>query len=246
MRQSNGASAFPASQDEEVAEDQVQEGSSASEKSYDKQDNDWFVRGRYLKIFARENGDSDSEIHKKEFILLDSKNTEGTGVRVDRLASKKLPSGWIWKYVEVVGPATSESSDEKAHSVGKSSNDRLQGTHAGSTQIALEEIGCDNKGLQDCYARLDHTYSIPFSKYRCQDLGILSKESLAVLRLRYIGYLANEWNLVQQARDSLDKLLPTPAASLLSSSPSGSTAASLNTASGIPSSNLPKQRRGAS
>jgi hypothetical protein len=206
------------------------------------------VRGRYLKIYARQSGDADSEIHKKEFILLDSKNTEGTGVRVDRLASKKLPSGWTWKYVEVVAPATSESSDEKAHSVGKSSNDRLLGTHAGSTQIALEEIGCDNnmKGLQDRYARLDHTYSIPFAKYKCQDLGILSKESLAVLRLRYIRYLANEWNLVQQARDSLDNLLPTPTASLLSPSPSGSTAASLNTASGKPSSNLPKQKRVAS
>jgi hypothetical protein len=188
------------------------------------QDRDWFVRGKYLKIFAHENGGSDSEIHKKEFILLDTKNSEGTGVRVDRVPKEKLPSGSIWKYVAIVDPAaTTDSSEEKAHSVGKSSNDRLQGTHA---QIALEYIGRDNKGLHDCYARLDHTYSIPFAKYKCQDLGILSRESLATLRLKYIEYLANEWNLVHQVRVS--------------------TVASQNTASGNPSSSVISKRRGVS
>jgi hypothetical protein len=231
MHRQNGTGAPPASQDDEGAEEQGKESRAAS--PYDQQDDDWFIRGRYLKIFARGDKGSDEEIHEKEFILLDSKNKEGTGVRVDHL--KKLPSGWSRKFVAVVGPSMNEAGDEKS-----------QGTHAGSAQIALEEIGCDNKGLQDCYARLDHTYNIPFATYKCQDLGILSKESLAVLRLRYIEYLANEWNLVQQVHDSLEKVLPTPTVSLMSPSPSGSTAVSLSTTSGIPASSIPKRGRGAS
>jgi hypothetical protein len=246
MHRQNGIGASPASQDDEGAEEQGKEGRATS--PYDEQDDDWFVQGRYLKIFARGDKDSDEEIHQKEFILLDSKNTEGTGVRVDHL--KKLPSGWIRKYVAVVGPETSISSDDKAHSASgsRSSDDggRLQVSQAGSTQIALEWIGCDNKGLQDCYARLDHTYNIPFAKYKCQDLGILSKESLAVLRLRYITYLTNEWDLVTQVRESFKDTSSTPTTSLIGPSPSASTAASLNISGGIPASNIPKRGRGAS
>lgn len=197
------------------------------------QDDDWFVEGRYLKIFARRGDDSDREIHQKEFILLDSKNKEGTGVRVGRITGRRLPTGWYRKYVAVLGPSADDSSDDREH---PANNDR----HPRSTQIHLdlEAINANSQDLEDRYARLDHTYNIPFTKYKCKDLGILTRDQLAVLRLKHIEYLTTEWDLVRQVRESLT-LSPTASSTNFSASPS--TAPSIND-----SGSTSRRKRGAS
>ncbi|KAM0715091.1 hypothetical protein Q7P37_009556 [Cladosporium fusiforme] len=152
--------------------------------SYSKQEMGWFEEGRYLKIWAEE----DQEIHKKEFILLDTQNEGGKGVRIDELSS--LPSGWFRTMIALDGPF--HFSDKKPC-------------------LSLQYLGVDGGGPVNRFVRLDHTYNIPFGKYECQDLGLLGGESLETLREKYIVCLAKSWKVVDSVRRLLEEeVRPTP------------------------------------
>lgn len=157
---------------------------SSAPKEFVDQEQDWFTPGRYLKIWAETGKDTDHEIHEKEFILLDSKNTEGNGVRIDTRTT--VASGSSRNMIVLLGPDHAR--------------------RPGSTdQIFLEETGPGDKVPKDRYVRLDHTYNIPFAKYKCEDLGILEEDSLDLLRLRYVLYLMKEWRLTDQVKASFEK-----------------------------------------
>lgn len=45
------------------------------------------------------------------------------------------------------------------------------------------------------YILLEHTYNIPFFKYKCEDHGMLDDDSLQDLRQYYVDYLSHRWRL---------------------------------------------------
>ena len=52
---------------------------------------------------------------------------------------------------------------------------------------------------------LEHTYNIPFVKYKCVDHGMLDDESLDILRFHYVQYLINSWRLTGKMRDTYSR-----------------------------------------
>ena len=48
---------------------------------------------------------------------------------------------------------------------------------------------------QGTFILLEHTYNIPFVKYKCADHGMLEDDSLEELRFHYIQYLVHSWRL---------------------------------------------------
>lgn len=196
-RSNEGPAANLEPEGEHSGPDTQEEAGSASGESYDEQASDWFKRGRYLKIFARHGIHVDREIHEKEFILLDSKNIEGKGVRVDRIEKKKEEdSGWESTTVRLVDPRKKAPEERSEVASGSAITAR--------SPLFFDAIGPDNREMENRYVRLEHTYNIPFFKYRCKDLGKLKLESLRRLRLRYVEHLMNEWNLVDQVRELLE------------------------------------------
>ncbi|KAM0705524.1 hypothetical protein Q7P35_006883 [Cladosporium inversicolor] len=179
LKNMNGTSGSAIGSDSKVPSTAPGSGHRSPPPEYAAQAPDFFREGRYFKIWAELSNDIDKEIHEKEFILLDSSNTEGKGVRVDTL--ERLSTGASRNSVAVIGRGsqTSEANLERYK------------------KIYLEDV--DN-GPKDKYARLDHSYNIPFPKYPCQDLGILEQESLDRLRLCFIEYMAVEWRLIDDLK----------------------------------------------
>jgi hypothetical protein len=150
---------------------------------------EWYAPGMYIKIFAP----NEKEIDEKEFIILDSKNMAGKAVRVDELSRDKLKSGSTRNAVAVMPPQPGNSDEETRHTL---PSVQTSGASTKVTQIFLEELGPDCKApVENRYARLDHTYNIPFSGHKCDDLGIIDRPSLRKLRLQYIKHLAASWDI---------------------------------------------------
>ena len=167
---------------------------------------DWHVPGRYFRIWAlsEDGSDSDTEIHKKTFILLDTKNTEGKGVLVNQYEKTEAleqlgrESDAKRKVMALrVSGDGDDMSDSKSHSTQRSGgepSERARERLNKLTQILLKE-DVPLPLPSDTYVLLDHTYNIPFRKYRCEDLGILERASLRILRLHYVNYLIDAWDL---------------------------------------------------
>lgn len=155
------------------------------------------MEGRYLKIFARGGKHADSEIHEKEFILLDSKNNEGKAVLVDHVdPSEEKEAGF---------ERTRVSLKDLPENVSSTRIDVISGSrHRARSPIILDYVAKNNDDIADRYVRLDHTYNISFMKYKWRDLGMLSSESLTRLRLRYIEHLMEAWRLGSDVRRLLD------------------------------------------
>jgi hypothetical protein len=187
----NGTSGSAMGRDSKVSSTASGSGRRSPPPEYVAQAPDFFHEGRYFKIWAETSDDIDKEIHEKEFILLDSSNTEGKGVRVDTI--ERLPTGASRNSVAVIGHGrqTSESNVAQGRPTHEPNLNKFK-------RIYLEDIG-DN-GPKDRYARLDHSYNIPFPKYPCQDLGILEQQSLDRLRLCFIEYMAVEWRLIDDLK----------------------------------------------
>ena len=168
-------------------------------KGFNKHQSDWFKAGRYFMIRAP----GDYEIDGKEFILLGSNNSEGKGVRVDKITDDNFPSGATRYLVAILNPRDVSSDEEESQ---RPSSPRAKKPLDGPKfeQIVLADVGRDSGPLGDRYVRLDHTYNIPFIKYECKDLGILEDTSLDELRVQYIKYCTVEWKLVSQVRAALE------------------------------------------
>ena len=66
----------------------VSAGHSLQPEDYLTQEDDWFAPGRFFGIWAPD----EIEIHKKDFVLLDSKNKQGTAVLVEHLSPERIKS----------------------------------------------------------------------------------------------------------------------------------------------------------
>lgn len=167
-------------------------------ESYTEQQHDWFRPGRYLRLWAEAHGGMERDLHLKEFILLDTSNLEGKGIRVDRIGKAKLSAGASRYSVAITERGRPASNPYIGH--GRPTSE--PSTDLRFTKIFLNEVGGD--GPTDRYVRLDHTYNIPFMKYPCQDLGMLEPDSLDQLRIRFIEYMAVDWRLVHQLKSLWD------------------------------------------
>lgn len=167
-------------------------------RQYVVQEQDFFKIGRYFRIWAETPTATDGEIHMKEFILLDTSNSEGKGIRVDKIDKARLTAGASRYSVAVIGRGRPASDPNIGHARPTSE----PSTDPRFTKIYLDEISGD--GPTERYARLDHTYNIPFTKYPCQDLGMLEPDSLDQLRIRFIEYMAVDWRLVDQLKNIWD------------------------------------------
>lgn len=154
----------------------------------------WFEKGMYIKIFAPE----EKEIDEVEFIILDSRNMAGKAVRVDEITPDQLKNGSARARhaVAVMGP--DEEAKNESHSI------NALGASTKVTQIFLDELGPGCGPPVNRYARLEHTYNIPFSGHKCQDLGFIKGPSLKRLRLQYINYLAAIWDIENDVRRPSD------------------------------------------
>ncbi|GAB7328221.1 hypothetical protein MBLNU13_g00242t1 [Cladosporium sp. NU13] len=193
LQNMNGTSGSGIGSDRKVSSTASGSASRSPPSEYVAQAPDFFHEGRYFKIWAELSDDVDKEIHEKEFILLDSSNTEGKGVRVDTI--ERLLTGASRNSVAVIGRG---SQPDVAHGrqIHEPNLDKYK-------KIYLDDVG--GNGPKDRYARLDHSYNIPFPKYPCQDLGILEQESLDRLRLCFIEYMAIEWRLIDDLKELCER-----------------------------------------
>jgi hypothetical protein len=114
------------------------------------------------------------------------------------------------------------SAEGHNHSSGHGSSQALSYPRGGQQQSKEKDDDIhkklDKKFLQvhmDDYAHqdvppgtfilLEHTYNIPFVKYKCVDHGMLDDESLDTVRFHYVQYLINSWRLTSQARELYGK-----------------------------------------
>ena len=190
----------------------------ATPSSFIYQPADWFRPGRFFSIWAP----MDVEIHDRKFILLDSKNTEGKGVRVKSLDRDGLVqlSNSSSAYRTTMGLKSSRAADGYNHPGSHSSNSQAVSYTRGTQQQLPKEkeddlmkkldkkflnVHMDEHAHQDVptgtFILLEHTYNIPFVKYKCVDHGMLDDESLDILRFHYVQYLISSWRLTSQARE---------------------------------------------
>ena len=111
--------------------------------------------------------DSHQDIHDKKFILLDTKNTEGTGVLLETLSGEKLKqiktsSDSYFTHMELQNPWTDYTcTTDVVASSEKAPKKHLKVAH-------VDRHG--NEEVDPCtYILLNHTYNIPFFKYKAMD-----------------------------------------------------------------------------
>lgn len=168
---------------------------------YNIQPADWFQEGRYFEIWACTAERSDVELHKKKFILLDSKNIEGKGVRVDTYEGQKLKQLAFMSSPTRTIVALKRAGDGESSNLGMPNDDQShQSLLAALAKLdeKLHKVYLEEDAPHDVppntHAALEHTYNIPFCKYKCQDLGLLESDSLKELQARYLAYLMGKWH----------------------------------------------------
>lgn len=194
----------------------TEEPGKATPPSYIYQPADWFKPGRFFSIWAP----LDVEIHGRQFILLDSKNTEGKGVRVrslDRDGLNQLEKSSS-AYRTTMALKDNKSADSHNYASGHSSSSQSLSHPRGGQQSKKDDddliklldkkfmpVYMDEHANQNVprgtFILLEHTYNIPFVKYKCIDHGMLDDESLDTLRFHYVQYLISSWRLTSKARE---------------------------------------------
>ncbi|KAK5958808.1 hypothetical protein OHC33_000651 [Knufia fluminis] len=144
---------------------------------YRARDHDWFTPGRLFRIFAPH----DEEIHEKEFVLLDTKNKEGPGllIRTYNEEEKEANRGYFLR--SHVSVQNYQEPDQRRG-------------NAKRKVVYLDEYE-DQAVVSGTFIELEHTYNIPFAKYRCVDCGVLDRASLQDLRRCYIDWLKYHWSV---------------------------------------------------
>lgn len=144
---------------------------------YKSREYDWFTPGRLFEIFAPR----DIEIHKKKFVLLDTKNKEGQGILIRNYANTEEDTnhGYFLRSHVLV--------QEHGHLHQRVSRAKLQ-------VVYLDEYD-DHSVAPETWIELEHTYNIPFATYKCIDHGVLDRASLKDLRTSYVAWLGYHWSL---------------------------------------------------
>ena len=173
-------------------------------ESFIDQTYDWFSPGRVFSIWAHE----DQEIHNKIFVLLDSKNKEGTGVLVQSLNESELrrlkySSSAYRTHMKLCG--YNDTHNHKMHE----KTSPQGGNNSGGSGVQLEIAHMDQYSprivQQNTYILVEHTCNIPFVKYPCEDYGTLDSGSLEKLRLHYVDYLIHRFNLKSKITETYKK-----------------------------------------
>lgn len=179
-------------------------------ENYVLQETRWYRPGRHFEVFAPQ----DQEIHRKRFILLDSKNEGGTGVRVDvlenvvdldRLNRESFP------HLENMVLTCCDSSH--GNNTTKHEKQRKQEIKTVTQEQLLEQLKDKIDPVRmlehgrvetfvkpGSFIRLGHTYNIPFH-YRCEDLGFIDGRSLKELRFRYLKWAAWSWDIEERCAE---------------------------------------------
>lgn len=137
----------------------------------------WFVPGRLFKIFAPR----DVEIHKKEFVLLDTKNKEGPGLLICAHHGEQgeINRGYFLRsHVAVQNYVSPQERDTRSR-----------------TKTVYLDAYEDRDVEYGTWIELEHSYNIPFAKYKCVDRGVLDRASLQDLRRSYVEWLQYHWSL---------------------------------------------------
>ncbi|KAI7282847.1 hypothetical protein KC345_g3275 [Hortaea werneckii] len=170
---------------------------------------DWWTPGRYFTIWAVNDKDEDVEIHEKSFILLDSKGDQGLGVLVTSL--KVEESGQVehnssarraLMLLTNHGEYDTIADTEQTTGLFAASADYFEAIEKKLTKLHLSSDS-DLRVPPGTLVKLQHTYNIPFAKYKCRDLGELQSDALDELRIHYLVNLAQKWNLKKQMQDHL-------------------------------------------
>ena len=149
---------------------------------YRTRDADWFEPGRLFKIWAA----GDVEIHDKEFLLLDTRNIEGPGLRVRVYSTdeeQKANKGYFLREHVLVNNHDPNTSVQHR----SDSQTKRKCVYLDEFADATVETGT--------WIEIGHTYNIPFVKYKCTDNGILDRSSLHQLRRYYVDYLRHRWDI---------------------------------------------------
>ena len=143
---------------------------------YRDRDHDWYTPGRLFRIFAP----LDAEIHEKEFILLETKNKEGPGllIRIYDEDEKEASRGYFLR----------------SHVLVQNYQRPNQRTNTRRKVVYLDEYE-EQVAVPETWIELEHTYNIPFVKYRCVDCGVLDRGSLQDLRRCYVDWLKYNWSI---------------------------------------------------
>lgn len=137
---------------------------------------EWFKPGRLFKIFSP----SASELHRKEFVLLDSMNKDGQCLLMDsHIDDQDGSHGYFLRSHVLV-------------------QDFLHPDHRDSSSkckiVYLDEYE-DQSTANNAWIELEYPYNIAFAKYKYADCGILDPGSLQALRQYYLDWLRYHWQL---------------------------------------------------
>ncbi|KAL9078223.1 MAG: hypothetical protein Q9157_002841 [Trypethelium eluteriae] len=154
----------------------------------------WFKAGLYISVWAYNENDMEREIHEKTFILLDTRNDEGTGVLVRSLDGEQLEqlehnSSKCRTHMRLYG-SEKKAKEAMAEAVKKAKETK---TDLHMKSAYLDEY-TEKELPKETYIFLEHPYNIAF-KYKYEDHGILANEALEDLRFHFLLCEANSWNL---------------------------------------------------
>lgn len=139
---------------------------------------DWFIPGRMFRIW----GEQDVEIHKKMFVLLDTKNVEGPGLLMHIYGEEEEQAAGMGYFL-------------RTH-VLVQNFENFQSFHSQTREkvVYMDEYEGQRVG-EHTYIELEHQYNIPFEKYPCIDCGVLGRSSLKHLRQCYLEWLHYHWDI---------------------------------------------------
>lgn len=151
----------------------------------------------------------DVEIHNKSFILLDSKGSQGLGVLVTSLEGDQRgqvehsSSARRALMLLMNHPDYDTIADvEQPTRLLAASEENFEAIERKLDKLRLSSDS-DLRVSPGTLVQLQHTYNIPFAKYKCRDLGELQSDALDDLRIHYLANLAQKWNLKRQMQENL-------------------------------------------
>jgi hypothetical protein len=139
---------------------------------------DWFIPGRMFRIW----GEQDVEIHKKMFVLLDTKNVEGPGLLMHIYGEEEEPAAGMGYFLRT---HVLVQNFENFQSFDSQTREKV---------VHMDEYEGQRVG-EHTYIELEHQYNIPFEKYPCIDCGVLGRSSLKHLRRCYLKWLHYHWDI---------------------------------------------------
>ena len=155
-------------------------------KGFIPRDQDWFTPGQVLEIFCP----SEPDIHLKEFVLLDTRNVSGPGLRVRHHTSEQcehLKGSFHRNHVLLCASVEPEA--------------RAKPTREDRRKIVYLDDYENELVPENTWIELEHVHSISFGKHACADRGKLEPDSLVDLRQLHVNRLIHTWRLKWPAHE---------------------------------------------